>query len=411
MKKLLIPLLLITILALTLAACGAPAVSPATPTEPAKATEPAKEEAAQLPATGEVDELPEATVAALDDFLQQLTYTEGAEPESAAPGLVLLVDTPAGRYLKAAGVANMDDQTPMKEDDILEIGSNTKSFTIVLLMQLQEEGILSLDDPLSKWLPDWAEKIPNGDQMTLRQLAYHISGIWDYGDPILDASATDPDFMTKHFTPEDLVQYALDNGTPLFKPGEEGKWSYSNTGYVLLGMVIEKAAGKSLGEQYQERIFDPLNMKTAVLIEDVPQEGEITTKGYHFTKDGKIIDATNWNLSQAWAAGALTMTAEDLLIYAKALSAGELFQNPDSLQEMLTFDPNGMEGKMPYGLGLLDFSTFAADGYWGHEGQTLGFQSVWATNPDTGITVIGLTNSGTFGAFSFLSVLASDSNN
>jgi D-alanyl-D-alanine carboxypeptidase len=217
--------------------------------------------------------------------------------------------------------------------------------------------------------------------------------------------------MTKHFTPEDLVQYALDNGTPLFKPGEEGKWSYSNTGYVLLGMVIEKAAGKSLGEQYQERIFDPLNMKTAVLIEDVPQEGEITTKGYHFTKDGKIIDATNWNLSQAWAAGALTMTAEDLLIYAKALSAGELFQNPDSLQEMLTFDPNGMEGKMPYGLGLLDFSTFAADGYWGHEGQTLGFQSVWATNPDTGITVIGLTNSGTFGAFSFLSVLASDSNN
>jgi D-alanyl-D-alanine carboxypeptidase len=99
------------------------------------------------------------------------------------------------------------------------------------------------------------------------------------------------------------------------------------------------------------------------------------------------------------------MTAEDLLIYAKALSAGEIFQNPDTLQEMLTFNPNGMDGLMPYGLGLMDFSQIGAPGSWGHEGQTPGFQSLWFTNPNTGVTVIGISNSGTFQAYGFVNVM------
>jgi len=344
-------------------------------------------------AEGAIDgALPADLVAQLDAFLQSQIYQEGSDPELSAPGIVLLVDTPDGRYLSAAGVSNIR----------LEIGSNSKSFTVVLLMQLVEEGKLYLDDPLSKWLPDQAASIPNGDQMTLRQLAQHTTGVWGYGDAIIGAGTTDPVKLIKAYTPEELVQYVIDNGTPDFAPGEEGQWKYSNTGYILLGMVIEAASGEKLGDLYQAHIFDPLELESAIFIEGVPETGTITN-GYWWTEDGERHDTTNWNVSQGWAAGGNAMTAEDLLTYAKALSTGELFQNPDSLDQMLTFDPNGADGMLPYGLGLTDYSLLAP-GYWGHSGQTAGFDSLWYTNPETGITVIGLTNSAAYSAFSFLSL-------
>ena len=162
--------------------------------------------------------LPDDVVAQLDEFLKAQVYTEGAAPQAHTPGLVLLVDTPDGRYLKAAGVTSLENGTPMQVDSRLEIGSNTKSFTDVLLLQLQEEGVLSLDDPLSKWLPDWAAKIPNGDKITLRQLAQHTAGIWDYGDPIIGDAVNDPPKLAQGYTPVELVQYAIDNGTPDFAP-------------------------------------------------------------------------------------------------------------------------------------------------------------------------------------------------
>jgi D-alanyl-D-alanine carboxypeptidase len=348
--------------------------------------------------------LPEEITSQLDAFLQSQVYSEGGLPKGAAPGLVLFVDTPEGRYLSAAGVSNLEDGTALKVDDRLEIGSNTKSMTIVLLMQLVEEGLLSLDDPLSKWLPEQAAALPNGDQITLRQMAQHTAGLYDYADNIIAAGIADPAAMEAGFTPAELVQDAAKNGSPYFAPGEEGKWHYSNTGYVLLGMIIEKITGEKLGDLFQSRIFDPLGMESAVLIEGVPQADEITTHGYWWTEDGERIDTTNWNASQGWAAGAAAMTAEDLATYAKALPAGELFQNPETLNEMLTFYPAAkFSVGGPYGLGLIDF---AGDGtVWGHGGQTLGFQSLWFTDPKKGIVVTGLTNSATYSANAFLNVL------
>ena len=247
MKKYILPLLIVGSLLLGACSVQMPTAPPATvpPTVdavPAAASpELAASDAALAPQ--EPGSLSNDVVAVLDQFLRSQVYSEGADPTTHTPGLVLLVDTPDGRYLQAAGVSSLEDGTPMQTGDRLEIGSNTKSFVIVLLLQLQEQGVLSLDDPLSQWLPDWAEKIPNGDQMTLRQLAQHTSGIWDYGDPIIAEAANDPATLEQGYTPEELVQYALDNGTPDFAPGEEGMWKYSNTGYVLLGMVIEKATG------------------------------------------------------------------------------------------------------------------------------------------------------------------------
>ena len=347
-------------------------------------------------------ELPAELVAQLDAFLQSQVWTEGGDPEGSAPGLVLLVDTLEGRYLNAAGVSSIEDGTPMQTDDILEIGSNTKSMTIVLLMQLQEEGVLSMDDMLSDWLPEQAAQLPNGEQITLRQMAQHTAGLWDYADDIIGGGIADLDLLEKGYRPEELVQYAADKGEPYSAPGE-GQWHYSNTGYVLLGMIAEKAAGKSLGELYQERIFDPLGLETAVLIEGVPQEGEITTQGYWWTEeDEEVVNTTNWNASQGWAAGAVAMSAADLATYGEALAAGELLQDEDSLAQMLAFDGSALYSVgAPYGLGLIDFG----NGYWGHEGQTAGFQTLWYTNADEQVMVVGLTNSATYSAYDLLNVL------
>ena len=369
-----------------------------TPTRDLEAEEAAPEE---QPTAGST--LPEDVTAQLDAFLQSQVYSDGGNPRLAAPGLVLLVDTPDGRYLKAAGVANMAEGTPMQSEDILEIGSNTKSMTIVLLMQLVEEGLISLDDPLSQYLPDQAALLPNGDQITIRQMAQHTAGLYDYGDNIIAGGLSGTDAMEAGFTPSELVQDAVDNGTPYFAPGEEGQWYYSNTGYILLGMIIESLTGEELGDLFQTRIFDPLGMESAVFLEGVPQEGQITTHGYWWQGD-EIIDTTNWNASQGWAAGAAAMTAADLATYGRALAAGELFQDPETLQEMLTFDPAALQVLgAPYGLGLLDA---AGDGsVWGHGGQTLGYQSLWVTDPEKGIVLVGLTNSAAYGAGELLNVL------
>jgi D-alanyl-D-alanine carboxypeptidase len=350
--------------------------------------------------------LPEEIVAQLDALLQSQVYREGGHPQGAAPGLVLLVDTPDGRYLNAAGVANLDDGTPIQVDDRFEIGSNTKSMTIVVLMQLVEEGVLSLDDSLSQWLPEQADMLPNGDQITLRQMALHTAGLWDYADDVIGAGFSDPAAFEQGYTPEELVQYAADNGEPYFAPGEEGQWYYSNTGYILLGMILEKATGESLADLYQTRIFDPLGLESAILIEGVPEPGQVATQGYYWepsTKDGQKFNVTNANLSQAWAAGAVAMTAEDLATYGHALAAGELFQNPDTLDEMLAFNPDAATGLGPYGLGLLDF---AGDGtVWGHAGETLGWQSIWFTDPENEILVVGWADAGSYKIYSLLNVL------
>lgn len=357
-------------------------------------------EPATLPASpAATGELPPALVAQLDDFLNSQVWTEGEDPTLGAPGVVLLVQTPQGRYLKAVGVSSIEGGTPMQVDDRLEIGSNTKSFVTVLLTQLQEEGVLSWDDPLSQWLPDLAAEIPNGELVTLRQMAQHTTGIWDYGDPILADAATDPEKLEVEYTPEELVQYAIDNGTPNFAPGEG--WKYSNTPYILLGMVAEEATGQTLDALLRERIFEPLGLESAVLIGGVPAEGDITTSGYWWLDTGERRNTTRWNASQGWAAGAIAMTAEDLATYAKALAAGDLFRSPDSLAEMVDFNPSSiLEGLPGYGLGLIDFG----NGNWGHEGQTAGFQSLWFINPERGTVVVGLTNSAAYSGFNFLDV-------
>jgi D-alanyl-D-alanine carboxypeptidase len=313
------------------------------------------------------------------------------------PGAVLLVDSPQGRFLQATGVSSVEEETPMQVSDAFEIGSITKSFTVAVALQLQEEGVLSLDDPLSQWLPEMAAQVPNGEQMTLRQLANHTTGIWDYGDPLLEAGKTDTSLRQKSFTPEEIMAYALENGEPEFDPGEDQ--AYSNTNYILLGMALEKAAGQSMAELYQTRIFGPLALNNTFLLAGVPEEGQIVD-GY-FTAESEddegvgLVKATDWNATQGWTAGAIASNAEDMALYTEALASGALFSDPDSLAQMTAFqevEPIKFGLMTGYGLGVGVFPLEAAEA-WGHTGGTTGFATLIMTIPEKETNLVFLANS------------------
>jgi D-alanyl-D-alanine carboxypeptidase len=307
-----------------------------------------------------------------------------------SPGLVVLIDTGQGRYLDAFGAANIVEQTPLQVDDRFEIGSITKSFIAVLLLQLQTEGTLSLDDPLSAWLPEMAALFPHGKEITLRQLAQHRAGLPDYEHDLITGPflAGDRAAIVKPYTPGEIVAWVAENKATLFAPDEGGQWSYSNTGYLLLGMVLEAATGQPVGDLLQERIFDPLELESAQYLKDIPTEGRIV-HGYA-NIDGEYVDASQWNPSAGGAAGAIAMNARDLAIYAHALASGQLFDAPSDLDAMLAFvqapamDEAGLEG---YGLGLIDYGN-----YWGHSGGTPGFGALMLIEPENELVIIALSN-------------------
>lgn len=328
-----------------------------------------------------------------DELLQNFTE----DNLCAAPGAVLLVDAPDGRFLKSIGVSSVEDQTPLKVSDAFEIGSNTKSFTVVLALQVQEDGVWSLDDPLSNWLPEAAAQIPNGDEVTLRQMAGNTSGIWDYANPLLGAGVSDESLRQKTYTPEEIVAYAVENGKPDFAPGKG--WAYSTTNFVLLGMAIEAATGRSIADLYQEQIFTPAGMTNTFLLNGSPQAGQVA-QGYFVPESEEdekpeYANVTDWNASQGWAGGGIVSTAEDMAAYIAALSSGELFDDPDSLVQMTAFnevDPAKAGLLTDYGLGLGVFPVEFAHA-WGHHGQTLGFTTLFMTVPEKETNIVYLTNS------------------
>ncbi len=329
----------------------------------------------------------------LSGFLDSLVYRPGDPPQRKAPGAVLLLDLPEGRFLEAAGSADLAGKRQADPTDVFEIGSITKLFTAVLLLQLHEEGVLSLDDKLTQWLPEVAASVPNGGAMTLRQLASHTAGLNDYERDLypMPALLTDQTLLERGFEPAEIVDWVARNKPPLFAPGTPGSWQYSNTGYVLLGMVLEAATGQSIGELYATRIFEPLGLESAMLLEGIPAPDQIVN-GYN-GMSGDYVDMTRWNASGAWAAGALAMNASDLAAFAHALADGDLYQDSEMLATMSDFVSTGQDrGFTGYGLGLAQVQS----GAWGHAGGTPGFGSGLIIEPDSGIVIVFLGNSGSF---------------
>lgn len=339
----------------------------------------------------EVTDAPPGLVMALDAVLDSVL--QGTDL-GAAPGAVLSVMAPGWRYVRSAGMADPEADRPVDCGMPFQIGSNTKMMTAVVLLQLHEDGRLSLDDPLSHHLPEVAARLPHGDAMTLRHLAQHTAGVFNYTDTAPDgtpgiavAGMGDPVALRRQITPQEMIAFVLDHGQPTFAPGAEGKWNYSNTGYVLLGMVIERADGLPLGKSFENRIFGPLGMRGSYLWDATPRAEFGLSRTW--LKPPFDVETTGWNLSQAWAGGGVISTVADMHRFMQALVGGELFTDPATLAEMQRTLPSPIPGTVGYGLGLIRLE----GDVWGHGGQTLGTISAVGASAGSGVSFVAWGNS------------------
>ncbi|MBK9121579.1 MAG: beta-lactamase family protein [Chloroflexi bacterium] len=306
------------------------------------------------------------------------------------PGMVVWIDAPGYRFEGASGLANLMDDAPMTPEGAFRIGSITKMFTATVILQLAEDGVLTLDDPLALWLPDVADQLPNGDQITLRHLLTHTSGLFNvveheaYWADIFTQAVIDEDtgiltLACVQRDPHDTLARYVYGKEANFEPG--AGWHYSNTNYTLLGMVIETAADMPLAEAYRTHIYEPLGMTSTFL--DCYEDALIdVVHGYTLFEDATA-DLTELHESVGWSAGGLVSTAADLIAFARGLFGGALFDGPESLAAMTTPAPGSS-----YGLGVV----VQAD-YVGHAGYIAGFRSQLSYAPAFDTVVVMLYNS------------------
>jgi D-alanyl-D-alanine carboxypeptidase len=277
----------------------------------------------------------------------------------------------------------------MSNDMLFEIASNTKTITTALILKLQEEGKLSITDSLWKWLPHYNNIDSN---ITIKQLLEHSSGIYDYlnddasGTMLNEAYFFDP---THVWTPEEIVSGHL--GSPNFKAGTSYK--YSNTNFILLGMIAKAVTGKEVAAQFRERFFDPMSLPHITAGWAETPKGEFThnwldTVHTEPMLDLGLIDKTA-QLSMAHTAGGGVSTPADLCRWAKALYEGTTL-NSTSMKAMLTFHawPDGTS----YGLGVSK-APYNTKTFYGHTGGLPGFSSHMFSNPKDTVTLVVYMNS------------------
>ena len=282
--------------------------------------------------------------------------------KSGAPGAIVYVRTPTAARAGLAGYADRAAHVTMRAADRYRIASVSKAFVSVVILQLEAEGKLDIDDPVEKWLP---ALVPNGGSITLRELLNHTSGLFDYtadvafGNTIL----ANPGRL---WTPRELLAYGFAH-TPLFAPGTN--YSYSNTNYILLGLVTEAVTAKSLGQSLQERIFTPLGLTATSLPLDIALDATFV-HGYVKLGTAPLLDVTPLlSPSYAWAAGGIVSNARDVTTFYRGLLTGKLLPRTQ-LDEMEK--PSSVAGT--YGLGI-DNSFVTCGRTFGHNGDIPGWRN------------------------------------
>ncbi|HDR7849324.1 TPA: beta-lactamase family protein [Bacillus toyonensis] len=283
------------------------------------------------------------------------------------PGILANISKGGKTWSYAAGIADVRTKKPMKADFRFRIGSVTKTFIATVLLQLSGENRLNLDDSIEKWLPGVIQGNGyDGNQITIRQILNHTSGIADY------MNSKDFDIMDtkKSYTAEEFVKMGI-SLPPEFAPGKG--WSYSNTGYVLLGILIEKVTGNSYAEEIENRIIEPLDLSNTFLPGNssvIP--GTKHARGY-IQLDGasELKDVTYINPGSS--DGDMISTADDLNKFFSYLLSGKLLKE-QQLKEMLTTVPTDRKGT-GYGLGIVEFKLPNGVSVWGHRGSVLGFST------------------------------------
>lgn len=282
-------------------------------------------------------------------------------------------------YSKAYGFADLEFEVEADEQTMFRIGSLTKQFTAAAILRLAERGKLAVDDPLTKFLPDYPT---HGHEITLRHLLTHTSGVHSYTALGREWALV----QARELSDDELV--ALWRDLPLdFAPG--ARWSYSNSGYYLLGMVIEKVSGSSYADFLRETFFEPLELSRTRYdsnFEVIPNRAQ----GYAF-EEGRLWNDRLLGMSQPGAAGGLMSTASDLVRWQHALVTGKVV-TPESYLEMTTpflLDDGHETG---YGMGLLLETHVGQPCVW-HGGSIPGFHSVLLHFPGEELSIGVISNS------------------
>ncbi|TXS22235.1 class A beta-lactamase-related serine hydrolase [Streptomyces sp. ms191] len=313
------------------------------------------------------------------DHLEIQRVLDRAVADGGVPGMLTEIRDGRDTWFGTAGVADTATGRERRPQDRFRIGSTTKTFTATVILQLAAERELGLDDPVEKWLPG-VVRGPGYDaeKITVRHLLNHTSGIFDYvNDPVMRSRGAGLPFLRSRFDgyrPEQLVEIGLSH-PPTFAPGTG--WGYSNTPYILAGLIIERVTGRSLSDAFAQRITRPLGLTGTYLPrgDDPLIHGP---HGRHYSKlmltepDAAVHDVTELNSSWGWAAGGIVSTAGDLNRFFGALLGGRLLPHAQQ-QDMFTMvATKNWIPDTTYGLGVASQRLACGVTVWGMGGAING---------------------------------------
>lgn len=317
------------------------------------------------------------------------------------PGVSLLIKNDEGFYIGSAGKADISGDIPMQPCHISKIASITKMMMGTAILRLQEKGVLSLNDPVSKYIPpSKLSRICNGDKpLTIRNLLNHTSGIYD----VIDDNGfylqvlNDP---SRKWTADDLLEYVYDKDAAFaFDPTE--KVGYSNTNYLLLSMVIEAATGVPHSEILHNEVIDPLGLTDTYYYwhDPLPETG-IAQGYFDLYNNGNLENLTQWNTGSGNGYGGIYSTVWDMYVYADALLVKKTLLTQASLNEMLVFHPV-IESRKQIGVGcfkdFIDIGDSDRDYAWGHRGRDLSYSADLFYFPEHNTIMSLIVNYGTDG--------------
>jgi D-alanyl-D-alanine carboxypeptidase len=289
----------------------------------------------------------------------------------------------------ATGFSDLETKTPMKPTDIMLAGSVGKTFAAVLALQLVKEGKINLDEKIEKYLgkETWFNRLPNAKDITVRQIMNHSSGLvrYEFNPKFIKDLNASPDKIWK---PEELISYLFDTKAN-FEAGKD--WEYSDTNYIVLGMIIEKVTGKKYYDLVKKRILKPLKFKRTFPQDTRQIKGLIqgyAGEGNEFTGRDKVIEngKFTFNPQFEWAGGGMVSNSEDLARWAKLMYEGKIIDT-SLVSEMLNGIPAKLGRDAKYGLGVIIRRSQTGVLTYGHSGFFPGYLTEMMYFPDKKISV------------------------
>ncbi|MFJ5228450.1 serine hydrolase domain-containing protein [Kitasatospora sp. NPDC088391] len=316
-----------------------------------------------------------ASAAPRPDAVQQ--RLDALVKEDGAPAALATVKGRDGRTRTyTAGVGDLATRAKVPVDGQVRIGSNTKAFTAVVVLQLVAEGKVGLDSSVDTYLPGLVRGDGfDGRTITVRQLLQHTSGLPEYVNTgmVLDSPL-------RYYEPRELLDSALSQKAH-FAPGT--RWEYNNTNYLVAGLIVQKVTGRPLGEEITRRVVDRIGLRhTSFPAPGDTKLHEAHPKGYQPAADGSLRDYTELDPSWGWAAGAMVSTNTDLTRFYSALLGGRLLPAEQLAQMRTTVPADALGPGVRYGLGLISRPLSCGGVAWGHGGAIPGYGTGGGTTED-----------------------------